>query len=199
MLATNSTSDCRFESEHRLPDPQDILTICSALASVTPAANQVIAVEDELITVGGEALRLTHFSVKEYLISDRLKKTSIHRYHITPLSANISIATTCLTYLLYFESPTILMEVGFEYEFSLTSYAAKFWPSQYRCITDDADRKTVDSLAFKLVKSTTFYFSNWRRILHYTRQVKPRHCHHFISSVLYDSSGCERSCSAASE
>lgn len=76
VLATDSTDDFSFMPEQRLPDPRDILTICSTLVSITSTAtNGTSAQTDEL--------RLAHFSVKEYLISDRLKNSSMHRYHIT--------------------------------------------------------------------------------------------------------------------
>ena len=154
VLAINSTSKFRFQPEQRLPDPSDILTICSSLVSVTNTSTQII---------GTEELRLAHFSVKEYLVSDRLKKTPMHRYHITSLSANVFLAKTCLTYLLYLESPTILT-ANFDLEFPFIEYAAEFWPSHYRYITDDVDRKEVDSLGYDLVESKNTCFISYLSI-----------------------------------
>lgn len=110
-----------------------------------------------------DELRLAHYSVKEYLISDRLKNASMHRYYITPLSANVSIAKDCLRYLLHFESPTILT-ASLDHEFPLIRYAAEFWPRHYRRITDDANRESVDFLGYCLVESEYFCFINWLRI-----------------------------------
>ncbi|MCJ1462463.1 hypothetical protein MMC07_001065 [Pseudocyphellaria aurata] len=158
VLATGSTVGSCFRPDDRFVNPHDILTICSTLISVTATSNGT-----STPNTNTQELRLAHYSVKEYLISDRLKKTSMHRYHIAPLSANIFVATTCLTYLLYFESSTILT-AEFEDEFPLARYAAEFWPLHYRNIKDDADREAVDSLGFSLVESKTSCFINWLRI-----------------------------------
>lgn len=160
VLAIDTADDATFRPEQRLPDPRDILTICSTLISVTTVANEEDASAQ---TAQTEEVRLAHFSVKEFLVSDRLKKASMHRYHITQLSAHVSMAKTCLTYLLHFESPTILT-AEFDHEFPFVRYAAEFWPWHYRQITDDGKRKTVDFLGYNLVESKNFCFINWLRI-----------------------------------
>ena len=154
---TDTTDNFCFHPEQRLPDPRDILTICSTLVSVTTAAKDA-----STQTSRTQELRLAHSSVKEYLISDRLKKASMHRYHITPLCANVSIAKTCLTYLLHFKDPTILMN-EVDYEFPLIGYATEFWPWHYRSITEGADKEAVDNLGYDLVESKESCF-NWLRI-----------------------------------
>lgn len=159
VLAIDSTDNFCFSPEQRLPDPCDIITICSTLVSVTAAATENTSKQ----TTGSQELRLAHFSVKEYLISERLKKGLMHCYHITSFSANISIAQTCLTYLLHFERPDILT-AEFDHEFPLIKYAAEFWPWHYRSITNDGDRKVVDRLGCNLVESENSCFINSLRI-----------------------------------
>ena len=159
VLAIDSNSDSRFSPEQRLPDPYDILTICSTLVSVTAGTERETSTE----TAKTQILRLAHFSVKEYLISDRLKNASMHCYHITPLSANVSIAKACLTYLLYFENP-IISRTEFDHEFPFGIYAARFWSRHYRSITNDANREAIDFLAFNLVESEKSCFINWLSI-----------------------------------
>lgn len=160
VLAIESTSDPCFRPEQRLADPRDILTICSTFVSVTAVGERETSTE----TAGAGELRLAHFSVKEYLISDRLNKASIHRYHIAPLSANVSIAKACLTYLLYFESPAFLT-ARFDSEFPLMGYAAEFWLWHYRHIIDDVDKEAVEVLRYRLVESGNSCFINWLSIL----------------------------------
>lgn len=48
-IAVYGDGDPRFDPENRLPDPQDILAICSSL-----------------VTIAGVEIKLAHFSVKEY-------------------------------------------------------------------------------------------------------------------------------------
>ena len=153
VLAIDSTNEFCFKPEQRLPDPRDILTICSTLVNVTAAATSTQTSETE-------ELRLAHFSVKEYLISESLKKSSMHRYHTTQLSGHVSIAKTCLSYLLHFESPAVLVD-EFDREFPLIKYAAEFWPWHYRSITNDADREALDFLGYQLVESEKSCFINW--------------------------------------
>src|SRR5205814_2331503 len=78
-IAVCSDSDYLFDVESRLPDPQDILTICSSL-----------------VTLVGVEIRLAHFSVKEYLMSERIQKGPAPQYSIREIPANISIAEICL-------------------------------------------------------------------------------------------------------
>ena len=133
------------------------------MVSITVAAQK-----DKSTQLIATELRLAHFSVMEYLISDRLENSSMHRYHISLLCANVSTAKTCLPYLLYFESPTILM-AKFDLEFPLFRYAAEFWPRRYRSITDDVDREVVDCLGYDLVKTKNFGFNNWLRVSSFVR------------------------------
>src|ERR1700737_3999508 len=52
VIAIDIKDNHLFDPENRLPDPQDILTICSSMVTITDSE-----------------LRLAHFSVKEYLVS----------------------------------------------------------------------------------------------------------------------------------
>lgn len=70
VLAIDSKEDFCFRPEQRLPDPRNILKICSTLVSITAAATNDTPSE----TLGIKELRLAHYFIKEYLISLRLKK-----------------------------------------------------------------------------------------------------------------------------
>jgi ankyrin repeat protein len=73
VLATDIGGNERFLVEERLPDPFDIITVCSSLISIKEETDsrydrgffgpQLVA-EDPII-------QLAHFSVQEYLLSDR--------------------------------------------------------------------------------------------------------------------------------
>ena len=165
VLAIDSTDKPCFRPEKRLLDPSSILTICSTLVSVTNSAAKDTdfslgepdsdtmsytnsGMEDtEIETI--ETLRLAHFSVKEYLTSDRIKASSFSQYYITSSLANFHITTHCLAYLLYFDSPVITAEDVREYP--LGPYAAKLWVYHYNFITEDTSKKKVDDLAYELL------------------------------------------------
>ena len=91
-LAVNLNGDSGFMPEQRFPHLNDIRMICSTLINITASFNKHKKLK----------LKLAHYSVKEYLISDRIKNTSVQRYHITPVPVSLFMTKTCLLYLLYF-------------------------------------------------------------------------------------------------
>ncbi|KAF8522653.1 hypothetical protein JB92DRAFT_3268881, partial [Gautieria morchelliformis] len=82
-----------FDRRRRLRDPRDILTICLSLVTITFQADS-------------NSIRLAHFSVREYLISEHLQTstTAISVYYFNERMAHVFIAKTCLAYLLHFDS-----------------------------------------------------------------------------------------------
>jgi ankyrin repeat protein len=68
---------------------QAVLSICSSLITIVPAVDSPV-------------VQFSHFSVKEFLLSDRLATSSkdISQYHIALEDANTLIARACLGFLL---------------------------------------------------------------------------------------------------
>jgi hypothetical protein len=87
----------RFDPENRIPDPKDILTMCSTLVTTVDIIGYA-ATDRRLETWA--TVRLAHFSVKEYLLSERIKSSKASIYSIDPISGNLFIAQTYLVYLL---------------------------------------------------------------------------------------------------
>lgn len=48
-------------------------------------------------------VRLTHFSIKKYLIFERILQEDVKQYNILKINANIAIYNDCLAYLLEFK------------------------------------------------------------------------------------------------
>ena len=166
VLAIDSHDKLCFRPEKRLLDPSSILTICSTLVSLGEPDSDTMSymnsgMEDtEIETI--ETLRLAHFSVKEYLTSDRIKASSFSQYYITPSLANFHITIHCLAYLLYFDSLLITAENAHEYP--LGPYAAKLWVSHYNFITEDTSKKKVDDLAYELLDDRRGCWTNCVRL-----------------------------------
>jgi hypothetical protein len=95
-----------------MPDHQEISRYCSSLVVVVS-------------TESDDVLQLAHFSVKEYLTSNRVE--SIVATEFQKVAASASIAKVCLAYLLQFEHELQPEEVltGFP----LVKYSATFWMS----------------------------------------------------------------------
>jgi hypothetical protein len=54
-----------FEHENRMPRPREITRYCASLVTIT--SSKVKGSEEDI-----QELQLAHFSVKEYLVSDRI-------------------------------------------------------------------------------------------------------------------------------
>ena len=67
--------------------------------------------------------KLSHFSVKEYLLSSRLLR-SIPSFHITETTSHSHISKTCLAYLAQFDES---LKENFLQAWPLSSYAARHW------------------------------------------------------------------------
>ncbi len=93
-------TDWRWEDHE-----QAVLSICSSLITV----------------VGSGVVQFSHFSVKEFLLSDRLAMLTddISCYRIVPEDANIVLAQACLGVLLHDENGHDIIP--------LAQYAARYW------------------------------------------------------------------------
>jgi ankyrin repeat protein len=97
---------------------QAVLSTCSSL----------ITIVDEGQT---QVVQFSHFSVKEYLTSDRLANASrdVSCYHIFPESAHTILAQACLGVLLRLDDHVDKENVG---DIPLANYAAKHWVDHAR-------------------------------------------------------------------
>ena len=95
-----------------------VLSTCSSL---------IMIVDDG----GSQVVQFSHFSVKEYLTSDRLAIASrdVSCYHILPESAHTILAQACLGVLLRLDDHVNKENAG---EIPLAKYAAKHWVDHAR-------------------------------------------------------------------
>jgi hypothetical protein len=109
----------KFRADWRWDDQEGaVLSTCSSLISV---------VDSDLKFFGKcRVVQFSHFSVKEFLLSDRLASVTedVSRYHILPGPAHIILAQACLGFLLHLDTPTD-EETG--KRFPLARYAAQHW------------------------------------------------------------------------
>ena len=80
---------------------------------------------------GSPVIQFAHFSVKEYLTSDRLAKAkgAVSRFHVSMISAHTIVAQACLGVLLHFDEN--ITEDDLE-DFPLAEYAAEQWVNHAR-------------------------------------------------------------------
>lgn len=108
-----------LDIEDRLLDSEGLNDICVGLIEVVPVPDQEAQV------------RIAHFSVQEYLVSDRIKKRSAKDFALESTYSHDALHQICLVYLtdprLYsFKSRTDLLNA-----YPLAQYAASSWNAHY--------------------------------------------------------------------
>ncbi|KAF7506336.1 hypothetical protein GJ744_011909 [Endocarpon pusillum] len=116
VIAIDVEESPRFDPEKRLPEPRDILTICSSL----------ISLEEKAFANAQVIVRLAHFSVKEYLVSERIRHGRAKDYSLKEIATNALLAEDCLAYLLQFDELDSSNSQPLT-DFPLAGYAAKYW------------------------------------------------------------------------
>ena len=100
----------------------------NAETAVLSACSTLVAIVDS--GWRGKIVQFSHFSVQEYLTSDRIANAEhVSRFHIHPKPAHTLLAKACLSVLLH---PDHSIEKVDTKDFPLISYAAKHWVEHAR-------------------------------------------------------------------
>ena len=105
----------RFNASWRPENPEEtILSACSTLVAVVN-------------NHGRKIVQFSHFSVGEYLTSDRIAISEhVSHFHILPRPAHTLLARACLSVLLQLDDRVVRDEDQTD-RFPLVSYAARYW------------------------------------------------------------------------
>ena len=130
----------------RPENPEDaVLSACSTLISV---------IENE----GSKIVQFSHFSVREFLTSDRLQTSdmgNIRHYHIPLDAAHTVLARACLTVLLQLDKDVDKTRLE---AFPLALYAAQHWVDHAKY--DDVASRCQDAIE-RLFNPSKPYLSAW--------------------------------------
>jgi ankyrin repeat protein len=118
--AVDPERDPAFERDEVLEDPLEALNICSSLVTMT------VNSKDARMNPGQRVLALAHYSVQEYLLSDRIKQSHARQYSMQTVSSHCTIAKGCLGYLLQLQTPIVDFEETFQNS-ALALYSANSW------------------------------------------------------------------------
>ena len=158
----------RFDPERRWPEPRDILVICSSLVSLTAIDDDDISQRfsaRKLASASKDSemyIRLAHFSVKEYLVSDRIQQSIAMQYSVQEIASHGVLAEDCIAYLLQFDHPGSLTPGSFDL-YPLIDYAANSWTSHARQVERIAVEST-SHMAMELLMSNGESLLNLIRI-----------------------------------
>lgn len=156
IVAVNLQGEPWFDPDAVFPEQDDLLAVCSNLVTLESPGDR---------EVESPVVRLAHFSVQEYLISERMKHLPARKYAVTYLAANETIAATCVAYLLQFDEQEILSPDLLEAR-PIVKYAAIFWTQHARII--DRELGSVRSLGLRLLRADSKAYANWVRIIGYS-------------------------------
>ncbi|KAI9657547.1 MAG: hypothetical protein M1831_004163 [Alyxoria varia] len=127
------SAESSFDPTDRLFDPNSIANVLTGLVTISGGFSSTI--------------RLAHFSVEEYLVSDRLASSEASRYHVSIPSSHIALTNASLIYFRwanqFYEDEhgvSPLDKVGYWsrlYDYNtpkapLIGYASKFWPAHLK-------------------------------------------------------------------
>ena len=143
-----------FDMAFRLPDPLDLLTICSSLVTLE---EDTMDDQDASTPQKRTLVRLAHSSVRDYLISDRIGTSPAAEYALNEALSHSFITQCCLTYLLQFTGP---MDPRSALTFPLVQYATQFWTNHFQA-SGATDTEELENMAFTLLTSDQMPFSNW--------------------------------------
>ena len=106
-------------------------------------------------------VRLAHDSVKEYLVSGRIKSARAAFYGIDEATTHSFLARSCLAYLMHFKQP--FSDADFEYlsEYPLLRYSAQQWESHVASSGDLISDIRTTSVLKGFFLTQNYCFANW--------------------------------------
>ncbi|KAH7065082.1 hypothetical protein B0J12DRAFT_24715 [Macrophomina phaseolina] len=155
IVAIDVKDEPRFDRDEVLEDPLEVLNICSSLITMTTDKR------GGRLGLARQVVVLAHYSVKEYLLSDRIQKGSAAHYGMQATACHDAIAKGCLGYLLQFQRSELLSRDATE-EFKLAEYCAEFWMKHARATEERTEGFSQVAMNLLLKKSDAYL--NWLRI-----------------------------------
>ena len=151
--------DTTLELDNIVTDPEDLAAMCGSLVVVE-------------VSHGVPMIRLAHFSVEEYLSSERLANSPLSFFHMNPAAINLKLAITCCQYLSFsgfFALSQIPDFANFTGKYQFLRYAARNWSSHLRRSRVSSGlfhQKVVPHLAWFLKPNENGdQYEVWRQVL----------------------------------
>jgi ankyrin repeat domain-containing protein 50 len=152
-IVINPEASPPFDPQGRFKDPQCVLQILSSLITVASMKDQRDMLDARGVVRPAIAVTLAHFSVVEYLISDRIQRGPAKHFAVAKSMSNLFIAECCLLYLLQYASSTLRTNSHEDLSsFPLLEYASVFW-YQHANLAPPEHQKSLNSLVLKLLLS----------------------------------------------
>ncbi|KAJ5500642.1 hypothetical protein N7453_009693 [Penicillium expansum] len=143
-----------LDRDGRSYEQDDLVYICLGLIEIVETDN------DDGQTIS--TVRIAHFSVQEYLQSDRIRRQKAEGFAIDIGSANTELAQICLAYLLH---PTLsggILDKAKLRDFPLAQFAAIHWYHYYQ-LSQEGKLK-AEKLLLRIFQNERNSFVTWARL-----------------------------------
>jgi ankyrin repeat protein len=131
------------EGTWRPENPRDtVLSTCSSLIAIVDVD-------------GSPMMQFSHFSVKEYLTSNRIAEGRVSRYYIPVEPAHLFVTQACLSILLQLDKHVTKKSIK---EFPLARYAGQYWTGHAE--VGNVSLYTEDMIK-RIFDPENHHFSNW--------------------------------------
>ena len=140
-IAVETTEPTGLNKDCRLEDYNDIHEICPGFINLTVADEKLI-------------VQIAHFSVQEYLESDRIRHSKAMIFGLNSVRAHAEIAQICLIYLLEPKLSSSVLDQNVLKEYPLAQFAAEYWYSHYESTAKLASN--LDTLISRLFQQESF-------------------------------------------
>ena len=181
VVAIDPERDPAFDRQEVLEDPLEVLNICSTLVTIATTeesgmqtlgdrseSTSIASTEESGLQAWGDSsestrkvVLLAHYSVKEYLISERCRQGRAAAYSMQNTACNEFIAMSCLKYILQFQSSVSFTNENIE-ESKLAQYSAEFWTTHVQMALHKSE--ALNRLIMELFSTGNDAYLNWIRI-----------------------------------
>jgi hypothetical protein len=138
-----------FDPDEVPESSQDVLFVCRSRVTVA----KMEGYENDRVI-------LAHLSVKEYLLSDRIRRSPFASFYLEPTLSNSFIMRSCVIYLI--QSEVSCHGVGVknaEHQYHLRNYAAEFW---YRhAQSSDPDDSAIVEFSLRILSYSSPAYEYW--------------------------------------
>jgi ankyrin repeat protein len=153
-IAVELGEDPKFNKDSRLMNEDDIRHIC-------PGFIEIHVHQEDDIPWGPykTAVRIAHYSVQEYLESDRILAGETASFSVRPMQASTEVASICLAYLM---DPELCEAPMYVTGFPFAMYAMRNWPDHYS--EADGSDSRLHRLVVDLFHHEEVAFVNWAKL-----------------------------------
>ncbi|MCJ1465478.1 hypothetical protein MMC07_004096 [Pseudocyphellaria aurata] len=138
--------------KRRLRDFNDLHAICPGFIEVAFVSNQATETHHQEILMS--TVRIAHFSVQEYLKSDRIRHQKAAIFSMSGTTAHAEIAQICLVYLLEGGLSGLSLGGKFLEDYPLAHFAAFHWIRHCQYLTKSTTE--LNELVFRLFQRRDF-------------------------------------------